>query len=103
MLLNESGGIIDDTIITKHASDAYYVVTNAGRRNEDLAWFGQKLKEWNENKSGREGPVEHEVLENWGLLAIQGNQPAALARRHRLKIPVFRSRSCVILTKLNII
>ncbi|KAF9558358.1 glycine cleavage system T protein [Agrocybe pediades] len=77
VLLNENGGIIDDTIITKHASDAFYVVTNAGRRDADLAWFSQKLKEWNDSERGREGPVEHEVLENWGLLALQGPEAAS--------------------------
>lgn len=70
--MNENGGIIDDTIVTKHASDAFYLVTNAGRREEDLAWFTQKIEEWNSGDRGKEGPVEHEVLENWGLLALQG-------------------------------
>ena len=72
VLLNEKGGIIDDTIITKHADDAYYVVTNAGRRDRDLAWFKQKLEEWNASEQAKAGPVEHEVLEDWGLLALQG-------------------------------
>ena len=73
MLLNERGGIIDDTVITKHAEDAYYVVTNAGRRARDLAWFAEKLGEWNGGEvARREGGVEHEVLEGWGLLALQG-------------------------------
>ncbi|EDR07385.1 uncharacterized protein LACBIDRAFT_250466, partial [Laccaria bicolor S238N-H82] len=70
VLLNENGGIIDDTIITKHAPDAFYVVTNAGRRDVDLPWFTKKLEEWN-----AKGKVEMEVLEDWGLLALQG--PAA--------------------------
>ncbi len=48
------------------------MVTNAGRRNEDLAWFKQKLEEWNASDQGKVGPVEHEVLENWGLVALQG-------------------------------
>ena len=30
VLLNEHGGIIDDTVITKHAEGAFYMVTNAG-------------------------------------------------------------------------
>jgi len=72
VLLNEKGGIIDDTIVTKHASDAFYVVTNAGRRDRDLAWFKEKLEQWNASKKGKGGPVEHEILENWGLVAIQG-------------------------------
>ncbi|KAI0703562.1 hypothetical protein BC835DRAFT_1404066 [Cytidiella melzeri] len=88
VLLNESGGIIDDTVITKHANDAWYVVTNAGRRERDLAWFAAKLAEWNSGKAaaqqggagggGKEkhGEVEHEVLEGWGLLALQGPEAA---------------------------
>ncbi|KAF9483028.1 glycine cleavage system T protein [Pholiota conissans] len=77
VLLNPEGGIIDDTIVTKHASDAFYVVTNAGRRDRDLAWFKEKIQEWNASEKGKEGPVEHEVLENWGLLALQGPDAAA--------------------------
>lgn len=72
VLLNEKGGIIDDTIITKHAPDAFYVVTNAGRRDVDLPWFRGKLEEWNASEKAKEGKVEMEVLENWGLLALQG-------------------------------
>ena len=72
VLLNDDGGIIDDTIVTKHASDAFYVVTNAGRRERDLSWFKEKLDEWNATDKGKQGPVELEVLENWGLLALQG-------------------------------
>ncbi|KAI0040064.1 glycine cleavage system T protein [Auriscalpium vulgare] len=75
VLLNESGGIIDDTVITKHTDDAFYVVTNASRRDADLAWFAQKLEEWNNSEKAEGGVVEHEVLEDWGLLALQG--PAA--------------------------
>ncbi|EJF58046.1 glycine cleavage system T protein [Dichomitus squalens LYAD-421 SS1] len=77
VLLNERGGIIDDTVITKHAEDAFYVVTNAGRRDRDLAWFKEKLEEWNAGEKAKaEGKVEHEVLEDWGLLALQGPEAA---------------------------
>ena len=72
MFLNERGGIIDDTVITKHASDAFYVVTNAGRRAEDLAWFAARLAEWNVSERAKGGHVEHELLDGWGLLALQG-------------------------------
>ncbi|KAJ7210405.1 glycine cleavage system T protein [Mycena pura] len=72
VLLNERGGIIDDTVITKHAEDAYYVVTNAGRRERDLDWFAQRLAEWNAGEVGAKGPVEMELLDGWGLLALQG-------------------------------
>ncbi|KAJ6614132.1 glycine cleavage system T protein [Mycena sp. CBHHK59/15] len=77
VLLNERGGIIDDTIITKHAEDAFYVVTNAGRRDRDLAWLAAKLAEWNAGAAGAQGPVEMELLDGWGLLALQGPQAAS--------------------------
>ena len=72
VILNGEGGIIDDTIVTKHADDAFYVVTNAGRRDRDLGWFREKLEEWNDSERGRGGPVEMEILDGWGLVALQG-------------------------------
>ena len=79
VLLNEHGGIIDDTVITKHADDAFYVVTNAGRRDRDLAWFKQKLSEWNDGVIAKEkGSVTLEVLEGWGLVALQGPEAATI-------------------------
>jgi hypothetical protein len=55
-------------MITKHASDAFYVVTNAARGTEDLAWFAARLAEWNTSERSKGGPVEHEVLEYWDCL-----------------------------------
>jgi aminomethyltransferase len=74
VLLNPQGGIIDDTVITKHSAEAFYVVTNAGRREEDRAWITSQLKEWNspDGPGGKNGPVEMEVMEEWGLIALQG-------------------------------
>lgn len=80
VILNEKGGIIDDTVITKHAQDAFYVVTNAGRRDRDLPWFQEKLSEWNSGENGKEGPVELEILDGWGLLALQGKFFSGLVR-----------------------
>jgi aminomethyltransferase len=72
VILNEKGGIIDDTVITKHANDAFYVVTNAGRRDRDLSHFKEKLEGWNASDRAKDGKVEHEVLDGWGLVALQG-------------------------------
>jgi len=77
VILNEKGGIIDDTVITKHAKDAFYIVTNAGRRDRDLLWFEEKLKEWNSSDRSQEGPVELQVLDDWGLVALQGPEAAS--------------------------
>lgn len=92
VLLNENGGIIDDTIVTKHASDAFYVVTNAGRRDRDLEWFKQKVQEWNSSEKGKDGPVEHEVLEDWGLVALQGKPTTSqFSMRMRLTYIPYRT------------
>ncbi|KAK0537448.1 Aminomethyltransferase, mitochondrial [Tilletia horrida] len=76
VLLNAQGGILDDTVVTKHADDRFYVVTNAGRRTEDLAWFESQLAEWSKNEAGSKGEVKHEVLDGWGLVALQGPKAA---------------------------
>lgn len=36
---NDKGGILDDLIITKDDEDRYFVVSNAGRRDEDSQLF----------------------------------------------------------------
>ncbi|KAF8585479.1 glycine cleavage system T protein [Ramaria rubella] len=72
VFLNERGGIIDDLVVTKHSNHEFYIVTNAGRRKRDLVWITEKMEEWN---SGREDQVQMEVLEGWGLVALQGMGP----------------------------
>ncbi|KAI1382109.1 glycine cleavage system T protein [Hypoxylon crocopeplum] len=64
-----TGGIVDDTIITKLGDESYYVVTNAACRDKDLAYLSQHLAQWREE--GRP-PVDHKVLEGQGLIALQG-------------------------------
>jgi len=76
VLTNEKGGIIDDLMITKHSPTAYYTVTNASRRDRDLSWFREKVEEWNKGR-GKSGPVEMDVLNGWGLLALQGPEAAS--------------------------
>ena len=70
--MNEKGGIIDDTVVTKHSDDAFYVVTNAGRRERDLAWIKEKIQEWNNSERAARGAVSLELLDGWGLVALQG-------------------------------
>ncbi|KAL4399220.1 Aminomethyltransferase, mitochondrial [Malassezia pachydermatis] len=80
VLLSKEGGILDDLIITKHNDESFYVVTNAGRRTEDLAWITEQLKEWNE-KHKAEGETKHRVLEGRGLVALQGPSSAEVLRK----------------------
>lgn len=43
-----------------------------------MAWFEEKLKEWNATGGGKEGPVEMEILDGWGLMALQGLSPSII-------------------------
>lgn len=77
VLLNENGGIIDDLIISKQEdNNSWYVVTNAGCREGDLKHFSEKLKAWHGDA------VNHELLDNWGLVALQGPKSAAVLAKH---------------------
>ncbi|KAK3956426.1 hypothetical protein QBC32DRAFT_331196 [Pseudoneurospora amorphoporcata] len=69
-----SGGIVDDTIVTKLAEDKFYVVTNAGCREKDNEYFDQELVKAKE--SGLE--VTQEQLDGWGLVALQGPEAEAV-------------------------
>jgi len=44
-LLNENGGIIDDLIVYRIASETFLLVVNAARTLEDFAWLQNHLKE----------------------------------------------------------
>ncbi|KAI1804083.1 glycine cleavage system T protein [Daldinia bambusicola] len=69
LLAPGTGGIVDDTIVTKLGENSFYVVTNAACRDKDLAYLGAQLGQW--EKEGR-GPVTHTVLDGQGLVALQG-------------------------------
>ncbi|CAO1619789.1 unnamed protein product [Parajaminaea phylloscopi] len=79
VLLNFGGGILDDTVITKITDDNFYVVTNAGRRAEDLEWIVERLQDW--EKDGK-AKVEHQVLDDQGLVALQGPKAAEVLAKH---------------------
>ena len=72
-----TGGIADDTIVTRLPSehdndrgeDLFYVVTNAGCREKDAAYLAEQLRLWAE-AGGPE--VRHQVLTDQGLVALQG-------------------------------
>ncbi|KAF7515051.1 hypothetical protein G7054_g14798 [Neopestalotiopsis clavispora] len=64
-----TGGIVDDTIVTRLGDDLFYVVTNAACRDKDLGYLREQLSKW-EKAGGKK--VEHEVLDGWGLIALQG-------------------------------
>lgn len=75
LLHRETGGIVDDTIITRLDDAKFYVVTNAGCREKDLAYLTEELKAW---KSEGKPEVQWDVLEGKGLVALQGPSSASV-------------------------
>mmetsp|Transcript_34990 Transcript_34990/g.63910 ORF Transcript_34990/g.63910 Transcript_34990/m.63910 type:complete len:412 (+) Transcript_34990:66-1301(+) len=76
---NESGGVIDDTMVTKCVSDEHgehvYQVINAGCAPKDLKHFDAQL-----GKFG--GDVKMEVMwDNRGLFALQGPKAVDVLQR----------------------
>lgn len=73
VLLNAQGGIVDDTIISKHGENEFYVVTNAGCRDKDLAFF--------KDQAAKLGvTITHELI-GGGLLALQGPEAASVLQK----------------------
>lgn len=70
LLMNDKGGIIDDTIITSFP-DHVSMVVNAGCKDKDLEYLRGQLG----------NSVNLEYLEDWGLLALQGPLAAAVLQR----------------------
>lgn len=64
-----TGGIVDDTILTRLGPELFYVVTNAGCREKDLPYLKEQLEAFQKDGGAK---VEWEVLEGWGLIALQG-------------------------------
>ncbi|CCH62236.1 hypothetical protein TBLA_0G02990 [Henningerozyma blattae CBS 6284] len=65
VLLNNTGGIVDDTMITKEKENSFYVVTNAGCIKRDTEFLLGELKQIGED-------VNWEVIKDKSLLALQG-------------------------------
>ncbi|KAI9819953.1 MAG: Aminomethyltransferase, mitochondrial [Pycnora praestabilis] len=64
-----TGGIVDDTIITRLGPELFYVVTNAACREKDTDYLSEHIKQYTAEGGGA---VDWEVLNGWGLLALQG-------------------------------
>ncbi|XP_051156046.1 aminomethyltransferase, mitochondrial [Leptopilina boulardi] len=67
---NRNGGILDDLIITKDREDKYFVVSNAGRRNEDTQLLLEKKDELLAN--GKDVKLNFLDPLEQGLIALQG-------------------------------
>ncbi|XP_054015841.1 aminomethyltransferase, mitochondrial [Hylaeus anthracinus] len=76
LFTNENGGILDDLIITKDDDTKYFVVSNAGRRDEDSRLLVEQLKDF----KSRGKTVDIEFLDplEQGLIALQGPTAATV-------------------------
>ncbi|TPX71157.1 aminomethyltransferase [Spizellomyces sp. 'palustris'] len=72
LFTNENGGIIDDTVVNKQDDKGFYVVSNAGCAEKDLAHIHAHLKKFQD----RGGDVDVKVLEDVSLVALQGPSAA---------------------------
>jgi len=64
-----TGGIVDDTVITRLGPELFYLVTNAACREKDTAYLSEQIDEF--TSAGGE-KVDRETLDGWGLVALQG-------------------------------
>lgn len=78
VLLNKSGGIVDDTVITRIGKDSFYFVTNAGCRETDLPFIQSEMEEFLKSKSASSDKINWHVLDHHALLALQGPEAASV-------------------------
>lgn len=72
LVMQEDGGIVDDTVIT-NAGDYIYMVVNGATKDKDMAHFKKYMQSF-------KGQVEMEYLENQQLVAIQGTAAASVVQ-----------------------
>ena len=72
-LLSETGGTLDDLMITRHGEDGLlYVVVNAGRKEHDYDWIDARLPRG----------VSLRRLDGLALVALQGPKAEEVLARH---------------------
>lgn len=80
-LLEEgTGGIVDDTVITRQGPDSFYFVTNAGRREEDLAFLEIEISAY--RKAHGADSIKWDILEDRALVALQGPLAASVLQSY---------------------
>lgn len=64
MMLNPTGGVVDDLLVYKMADDKFFLVINASNIDKDYSWISE---------NGKDFEIEIENLsDSYGELAIQG-------------------------------
>lgn len=70
MMCYENGGVVDDLLVYKMASDCFFLVINASNIDKDWAWIQEQAK-------GYQVTLNHQS-EQYGELAVQGPQAEAV-------------------------
>ena len=66
MMCYENGGVVDDLLVYKMATDRYFLVINAANIDKDWAWIQEQAKGY-----GYDVVLEHQS-EQYGEVAVQG-------------------------------
>ncbi len=69
-LTTDSGGIVDDLVVYRRASDEFLVVANAANTAKDLAWIRER--------GGADAACLTDVSDETALLALQGPRAQAI-------------------------
>ncbi|CAG58515.1 uncharacterized protein GVI51_D04301 [Nakaseomyces glabratus] len=72
VLLNEHGGVVDDTIITKEQDNQYYIVTNAGCVDRDTEFLKGEVSKLD---------CSWDIIQGRSLLALQGPKAQQVLER----------------------
>lgn len=72
-----TGGIVDDTVITRLGPELFYLVTNAACKAKDIAYLEGQIG----SSETSHGTLDWEVLDHWGLVALQGPLSADILQR----------------------
>ena len=75
-LLNEQGGVVDDTVISRIGKDGFYFVTNADCRDKDIKFIEEQMTKFLAGKGAAKDKINWHVLDHHALLALQGPKAA---------------------------
>lgn len=70
MLCYESGGVVDDVIITRIDEENFFLCINAGNTNKDINWMHEQAENFNCSVN--------DVSSQYALLALQGPRAEAI-------------------------
>jgi aminomethyltransferase len=87
LMLNEAGGVIDDLILYREGENAFFLVVNAAKIEEDAAWFEAHLQ----------GNVTfRNDSDLYGGLALQGPKAVEVLRATFPELPAVPERNKIV-------